>query len=132
MVSVISLRHDTHDYSPKSLMTRVLKELEWILTGKSVFTTSPSSTSNRFCSGLPRLRLIKNVESYKNSRFQTIPTLYALCNFSRHPRVQFDSNDFFRFLEYLDCQIARPRAYFKNNLLLISIDFDYQFAKQWS
>ena len=55
MVSVISLRHDSDDYPLENRMMRVWKGLERILTGKSVFTTSPSSTSNRFCSGLPRL-----------------------------------------------------------------------------
>ena len=42
-----------NEFFEKGFISKVHFKMERILTGKSVFTTSPSRTSNRLCSGFP-------------------------------------------------------------------------------
>ena len=49
----IPTRTGTSRSFPHKIDTTSLVRRSEGLTGKSVFTTSPSKTSNRFCSGLP-------------------------------------------------------------------------------
>ena len=114
-------------FSEKGFVSKVYFKMQKILTGKSVFTTSPSKTSNRFCSGFPFSKLLHDMDYL----IQTQQTLHSFREFCCHPRIQFNSNDLLCFLQYLDCQITRSWAYFEDNLLAFSFDSIAQFGRNW-
>ena len=61
----ILTRTGTSTFPQEIHMTTNLVRRSEGLTGNSVFTTSPSKTSNRFCSGLPYFWSAQNVNSEK-------------------------------------------------------------------
>lgn len=75
--------------------------------------------------------LMKNMKLLENHLIRQDPTLHAFRDFSCHPRIQFDCNYFLCFFENLDCQVSSSRAYFKDDLLVMSIDFIAQSGRSW-